>query len=277
MWNAAASMAGASPYDPDAQVYFARTSGMTTTAKDEINTLVENLKTNGYWNQLDCLHVAATANSTSVAFDNMLQNIRQNAFNATKRGTPSFTYDTGVTISGASQIIDSGFANTATTNFQRYDHMFGVYAMTAATTGRWMGVRDTEYTPSYVEYAEHGIEYQSSTKFIAHSNNQNYSHSTSGNTGVLVVQRTSSSNMDSLRLNAAGTNTDYANSVTGGSSYRDDGDTWGVGGEWDRSVFGAPTDAVIGAWFIGASLSTAGMEALEQEIHDYFDRLGTAV
>lgn len=87
------SSMGGSGYEAEATALFARfTSDPGTTRKNDINTCIASLKTNGIWSKLEALWVFAAHDSQA-----SLLNWVSSSHNMTTAGSPTFTTDAGYT------------------------------------------------------------------------------------------------------------------------------------------------------------------------------------
>jgi hypothetical protein len=130
-------------YDADAQTYFdaVATNGgtLSTPEKDDINTFVVGLKTDGLWTgYFDKIHF--TIESDKVGEINLMN---PSGTKATFVNSPSFS-STGVTLNGTNQYINSHWIGGASSNATDYHFHISAYERTAgATAGVLFGVKES--------------------------------------------------------------------------------------------------------------------------------------
>lgn len=97
--------------DPDAQAYFARCSGLTTTEQTNITNLIGGLKSDGLWSMLDVIIVPSSLEANSRL------NIKQAAYDITNVGGCTWTANQGwTTATTGSKYLNSNWrANSPTT------------------------------------------------------------------------------------------------------------------------------------------------------------------
>ncbi len=126
--NASSCGAPTGGYSAEAQLLFARFTGtLSSTNKNNMNTLINSAKTHGWWGKLDAFYVFAIGTNAADA----LLNWKSSSFTATNMNSMSWVADRGFTSNGSSSYLDLGFdPSLQTVNFQRNSASYAVYVRT---------------------------------------------------------------------------------------------------------------------------------------------------
>lgn len=121
---------GEALYTDEANALFERMSVQPSdTRKGIINTMIRTLKDGGQWAKLPALWATAAHTSQAARL-----NWKQNLFNLTPVGSPTFTVDKGYTGDGVSTYLKTDFNGaTAGSQYQQNSASMGVFRLIAGT------------------------------------------------------------------------------------------------------------------------------------------------
>jgi len=261
-------------------IYFGRTTGMESTTQDDIQTLINGLKADDSWNALDSLHVAGEATtSTTDAFDNMLQNIKQNAYNASRIGTPSFSYNSGFAVTSGNA-VDSNFNALSGANFNTASNSLGVYITTDDGVGDFIHIGWVDYDTGadlYNQRAGNAEQLRARNENTSDISPELESLPTKA-TGFFGVTRQGAADLRFIHNYSGGSSTQDSTPSISTALSQPMSFSAGVGcaatGASSYSDY-AHAPARIGAWFFGGGLTDAQLLSIATRLQTYFTSRGT--
>jgi hypothetical protein len=231
------------------------------------NTLVEDLKTAGVWDKLDLFYVFATDGDSDYATLNWKA---PSSFQATKTNSPTFTANEGFAQSGTAY-LDSGYnLLTDGTNYTQDDMgVFGAFPTLSSTSNN----NNRPFGGDVGNYLSIRLDNDESTSNRAWMNSTSFGAAEihKKDDSIFFGNRTASNAIDTRSTNLAADNT-YINNRTITSTTITYNENFIILKARATDYF--ETTANIGMVALGASLTTAEMEAVEEAWYtNYFTSL----
>ncbi|WP_137389158.1 hypothetical protein [Rhodoligotrophos defluvii] len=227
-------------YDPAAQDFFDRLeSQLSPDQRSAVNDFIVGGKASGWWALADAIWIAKSIFATST--ETVLQNMRQDAYNATRQGTLTLD-DTGSTGDGTTGYWNSGFnPATAGGNFSQDSSSLGVYSASDVANANYVELGNTHNSIG----ARNG-----NNKVGARSSASTTDQSVAGSpgTGVISTNRADSTGF-AVYIDGAQLATFTRASISPASL------NLYLGARNNKGVAGNFSARTLRAWWVGAALS----------------------